>query len=82
MSDVLGRGEQGAHLLPGRAIAGLFLVLVVGDVQAREDETYRASVLAEIDVMRESEFEKYSRGRDAGFGVPDRGAGTHTVPKL
>jgi hypothetical protein len=25
------------------AIAGLFLVLVVGDVQAREDETYRAS---------------------------------------
>ena len=24
------------------AVAGLFLVLVVGDVQAREDETYRA----------------------------------------
>jgi hypothetical protein len=59
MSDVLGRGEQGEHLLPGRAIAGLFLVLVVGDVQAREDETYRASVLAEIDVMSEFEFEKY-----------------------
>ena len=41
------------------AIAGLFLVLVVGDVQAREDEALPGVWLAEIDVMSGIEFEKY-----------------------
>ena len=48
------------------AIAGLFLVLVVGDVQAREDETYRASGWPN----RRHEWNRVReicRGRDAGF---------------
>ena len=49
------------------AIAGLFLVLVVGDVQAREDETLPGVWLAEIDVMSGSSSRNMSRPR-CGLG--------------
>ena len=57
------------------AIAGLFLVLVVGDVQAREDEALPGVWLAEIDVMSGIEFEKYVAAA-MRVGLLDRGAGT------
>jgi hypothetical protein len=50
------------------AIAGLFLVLVVGDASAGGRDV-PGVWLAEIDVISGIEFAKYVAGRDAGFGI-------------
>ena len=65
------------------AIAGLFLVLVVGDVQAREDETLPGVWLAEFDAMCGFVFEKYVAAAMRDLSTRPRCRDRpQTVPKL